>query len=119
MHTYKRGTNQQIVLIAERKGNAAFRPRLRITYGLKSRFQRLRERGMLTSGELAQRFGVCPTTVNHLGQQGILKRHAYDSDHRYLYEPPGDVTFIKGAGSRYGGRPPQLIPVPPTAQGAL
>lgn len=29
MHTYKRGTNQQIVLIAERKGNAAFRPRLR------------------------------------------------------------------------------------------
>jgi hypothetical protein len=29
VHTYKRGTNQQIVLIAERKGNAAFRPRLR------------------------------------------------------------------------------------------
>lgn len=92
---------------------------VRITYGLKSRFQRLRERGMLTSGELARRFGVCPTTVNHLGRQGILKRHAYDSDHRYLYEPPGDVTLVKGAGSRYGGRPPQLTPVPPTAQGAL
>jgi DNA invertase Pin-like site-specific DNA recombinase len=91
---------------------------VRIAYGLKSRFHRLRERGMLTSGELARRFGVCPTTVNHLGQQGILKRHTYDSDHRYLYEPPGDVTFVKGAGSRYGGRPPQLIPVPPTAQGA-
>lgn len=91
---------------------------VRITYGLKSRFQRLRQRGMLTSGELACRFGVCPTTVNHLGRQGILKRHTYDSDHRYLYEPPGDVNLVKGAGSRYGGRPPQLIPVPPTAQGA-
>jgi DNA-binding XRE family transcriptional regulator len=92
---------------------------VRITYGLKSRFQRLRERGMLTSRELARRFGVSPTTVNHLGRQGVLKRHTYDSDHRYLYEPPGDVTLIKGAGSRYGGRPPQLIAVPPTAQGAL
>ena len=92
---------------------------VRATYGLKSRFQRLRERGMLTSGELARRFGVCPTTVNHLGRQGVLKRHTYDGDHRYLYEPPGDVSLVKGAGSRYGGRPPRLIPVPPTAQGAL
>ncbi|HEY1128584.1 MAG TPA: recombinase family protein [Roseateles sp.] len=91
---------------------------VRLTYGLKGRFQRLRERGMLTSTELAQRFGVCPTTVNHLGRQGILKRHTYDSDHRYLYEPPGDVALLKGAGSRYGGRPPQLIPVPSSAQGA-
>lgn len=92
---------------------------VRITYRLKGRFERLRERGMLTSGELARHFGVCPTTVNHLGRQGILKRHMYDSDHRYLYEPPGDVTLVKGAGSRYGGRAPQLIPVPSTAQGAL
>jgi DNA invertase Pin-like site-specific DNA recombinase len=92
---------------------------VRMTYGLKGRFQRLRERGMLTSGELASRFGVCPTTVNELGRQGTLRRHAYDSGHRYLYEPPGDVTLVKGAGSRYGGRPPQLIPVQPTAQGAL
>lgn len=57
---------------------------VRVTYGLKSRFQRLRERGMLTSRELARRFDVCPTTVNHLGRQGILKRHTYDGDHRYL-----------------------------------
>lgn len=92
---------------------------VRVTYGLRGRFQRLRDRGMLTSGELARRFGVCPTTVNHLGRQGILKRHTYDSDHRYLYEPPGDVTLLRGAGSRYGGRPPKLIPVPPTARGAL
>lgn len=93
---------------------------VRLTYGLKGRFQRLRERGMLTSGELAHRFGVCSTTVNQLGRQGILRRHTYDGDHRYLYEPPGDVALVKGSGGRYGGgRPPRLIPVPPTAQGAL
>ena len=92
---------------------------VRLTYGLKSRFQRLRDCGMLTSRELARRFGVCPTTVNHLGRQGLLKRYTYDSDHRYLYQPSGDVILVKGAGSRYGGRSPQLIPVPPTAQGAL
>jgi len=91
---------------------------VRIAHGLKSRFQRLRERGMLTSGELARRFSICPETVNHLGRQGILKRHTYDSDHRYLYEPPGDVTLVKGAGSRYGGRPPKLILAQRTAQGA-
>jgi DNA invertase Pin-like site-specific DNA recombinase len=91
---------------------------VRLTYGLKGRFQRLRERGMLTSQELACRFGVCPTTVNHLGRQGVLKRHMYDMDHRYLYEPPGDVILVKGAGSRYGGKPPQLIPVSSTEQGA-
>ena len=92
---------------------------VRLAYRLKSRFHRLRERGMLTSRELAHRFGTCPTTVNHLGRQGILKRHMYDNDHRYLYEPPGDVVLVKGAGSRYGGKPPQLIPARPTTQGAI
>ena len=71
----------------------------------------LRERGMLTSGELARRFGVCPTTVNHLGRQGILKRHMYDSDHRYLYEPPGEpadaighLDQLEHARARHRGR---------------
>ncbi|EQD69557.1 hypothetical protein B1A_06860, partial [mine drainage metagenome] len=49
---------------------------------------------------------------------GILKRHTYDNDHRYLYDPPGDVAVLKGAGSRYGGRPPKLIAASPTEQGA-
>jgi len=93
--------------------------RVRVIYGLKSRFQRLRQRGMLTSGELARRFGVCPTTLNLLGRQGILKRHTYDSDHRYLYEPPGDVTLVKGIGGRYGSRPPHFIAAPSTGQGAI
>ena len=92
---------------------------VRVAYRLKSRFQRLRERGMLTCSELARRFGVCTATVNQMGRQGVLRRQTCDRGHRYLYEPPGDVILVKGAGSRYGGRPAQLIPVPSTAQGAL
>lgn len=35
---------------------------IRNAYKLKSRFTRLRERGMLTADELAAQLGVCPTT---------------------------------------------------------
>ena len=92
---------------------------LRYAYALKSRFERLRERGMLTGEEVARQLGVSSTTVHQLGRQGILKRHLYGNNHRCLYEPPGSVRLVKGTGSRYGGRPPQLIPAPPTTQGAL
>jgi DNA invertase Pin-like site-specific DNA recombinase len=91
---------------------------VRETYSLTSRFERLRERGMLTGEEVAKQLGVSTTTVHQLGRQGLLARHLYGNNHRCLYEPPGNVRLIKGAGSRYGGRPPQLIAVQPPQQGA-
>jgi len=92
---------------------------VRYAYALKSRFQRLRARGMLTAAEVAKQLGACSKTVQQLAQQGLLKQHPYDNNHRFLYEPPGNVKLVKGAGSRYGGRPPQLIPSQLTTQGAL
>lgn len=92
---------------------------IRQTYALKSRFDRLRERGMLTGEEVAKQLNVSTTTIHQLGRQGILKRHLYGNNCRCLYEPPGDVKLIKGAGSRYGGRPPRLIPAQQAEQGAL
>ena len=91
---------------------------VRRTYALKSRFERLRERGMLTGEEVARQLGVSPSTVHQLGRQGLLTRHLYDNNHRWLYEPPGNVRLVKGAGSRYGGRPPRLIAAQPAGQGA-
>jgi len=82
---------------------------VRRAYGLKTRFERLRESGMLTGEEVAHQLGVCPTTVHLLGRNGILKRHRYATNHRYLYEPPGNVRLAKGAGGRYGSRKPYLI----------
>lgn len=91
---------------------------VRHAYGLESRFERLRGRGMLTGEEIARQLGVSTTTVHQLGRQGVLTRHLYGNNHRCLYEPPGDVRLVKGAGSRYGGRPPRLMHAQPTAQGA-
>ncbi|WP_258187318.1 hypothetical protein [Variovorax sp. WS11] len=92
---------------------------VRYAYALKSRFERLRERGMLTGEEVAKHLGVSSTTVHQLGRLGVLKRHLYGNNHRCLYEPPGNVTLVKGAGSRYGGRPPRLIAAQLSEQGAV
>ncbi len=91
---------------------------LRCTYRLKTRFERLREQGMLTGYELARQLGVSATTIHQLGRSGLLRRHLYGNKHRCLYEPVGAVTLIKGSGGRYGSRQPALIAVPPTEQGA-
>lgn len=97
--------------------------RVRRIYGLKSRYDRLRERGMLTGDEVAGQLGVCTSTVHRLGRAGVLKRHRYAPNERYLYEPPGDVTLVKSKGGRYkggryGGRPTRLIAAQPVGQGA-
>jgi Recombinase/Recombinase zinc beta ribbon domain len=92
---------------------------IRRAYRLKSRFQRLRERGMLTGDELAKQLRVCITTVHHWGRAGLLRRHLYGNNHRCLYEPVGDVTVIKGAGGHYGSRPPKFIAASSTTQGAI
>jgi len=82
---------------------------LRHAYKLKSRYQRLRDRGMLPAGQLAKQLGVCTTTIYQWGQAGVLRRHLYGNDHRCLFEPIGDVAIIKGNGGRYGSRPPRFI----------
>lgn len=64
---------------------------MRRTYVLKSRYERLPENGMLTGEEVARQLGACVSIVHQLGRKGILKRHRYAANHRYLYEyePPG------------------------------
>jgi DNA invertase Pin-like site-specific DNA recombinase len=92
---------------------------IRRAYHLKSRFERLRECGMLTGDELAKQLGVCTTTVHQWGRAGLLRRHLYGNNYRCLYEPVSDVVVIKGAGGRYGSRRPALIAAPSTGQGAI
>ncbi|MDX0519215.1 hypothetical protein GOD47_33295, partial [Sinorhizobium medicae] len=40
------------------------------------------------------------------------------TNHRYLYEPPGNVRLAKGVGGRYGSRQPWLIDAQQIQQGA-
>ena len=62
--------------------------RLRLTYGLKSRYDRLRDKGYLTQDEMADRLDVCRTTVQIWRRQGWLIAAAYSDRGDYLYAPP-------------------------------
>jgi DNA invertase Pin-like site-specific DNA recombinase len=63
--------------------------RVRRHYGLKPRYQRLRERGMLTKSEIARRLRVVPETIKVWRLNGLLPAHPYNDKGQCLYEPPG------------------------------
>jgi hypothetical protein len=63
--------------------------RVREHYHLKDRYQRLRERGMLTLAEVAKKLGVSKASAKVWRRAGLLRAHAYNDKNQYLYEPPG------------------------------
>jgi DNA invertase Pin-like site-specific DNA recombinase len=72
---------------------------IRFAYKLKSPFQRLREQGLVSAEELAERFGVSVSTIHGWGRAGWLRRHLYDT-HRCLYEPVKSATIRKADDGR-------------------
>lgn len=66
--------------------------RIQRAYDLKPRYDRLRERELLTPQEIAERLHICTKTVNVWTKHGILKAVPYDDKARGLYEPPGPNT---------------------------
>jgi len=64
-------------------------------HDLKSRYERLREKGMLNVAEVAERLNICPCTVGSWHKRGLLKRHPYVKN-KYLFEPPPDKDYEKG-----------------------
>jgi DNA invertase Pin-like site-specific DNA recombinase len=56
-------------------------------YALRSRSDRLRDRGMLTAAEAAARLGIHEETILSWAEHGIITRHAYNG-HTHLYELP-------------------------------
>lgn len=63
-------------------------------YGLKTRYERLRKRGMLNIAEVAERLDICIGTARRLQKKDLLKMHEY-TNNRYLYEPPIDEDYGK------------------------
>ena len=76
---------------------------IRIAYGLKSRFDRLRERGLLTMSEVSSKLGLSVETVYRHQQLGILRAHPYDGQNRCLFEDPGVNYREKGTRLKVGG----------------
>ena len=77
----------------------AFTPRLvanlRRVYHLPSRYTRLRDAGLLTVDEMAERLDVSPATVKLWRRHGLLCAHRYDDHGSCLYEPPGSAPPVK------------------------
>ena len=64
------------------------------TYGLRSRYDRLRDRGWLTKAEAATQLGIHESTLVRWATHGLIARHAYDG-HAYLYEQPSPDLPMK------------------------
>jgi DNA invertase Pin-like site-specific DNA recombinase len=65
-------------------------------YGLVPRYDRLRNRGMLTMSEVAEQLGVARATVKSWNQAGFLRPHLYNDRNDCLFEPMGDEAPLKG-----------------------
>lgn len=69
---------------------------IRLSRGFQDRFSHLRATGMLTLTEMAERLGVCATTVKVWRRHGLLASHVYNDKGERLYEPPSDDAPVKG-----------------------
>jgi DNA invertase Pin-like site-specific DNA recombinase len=78
---------------------------IREAFKLKSRYSRLRARGLLTAKEMSVRHGVTFTTINAWGREGLLQKHQYDNVRRCLYEPLDKNAILKGQGGRQAKQP--------------
>ena len=95
-------TNSEVAAILNQRGfksvmGKAFHgnriSKIRRAYGLKSRYERLREAEMLTRKELAGKQGVHPMTITKWRIKGRVRAHLADDQGQYLYEDPGDVCL--------------------------
>lgn len=106
-------TTEQIAAIFNRRGlisgegkrfNASMVKRIRRDHGLRPRYQRLRDAGMLRHHEIAELLGIATQTVKHWRAHGLLRAHAYNDKGECLYEHPGDTPPLKKQGSKLSKR---------------
>ena len=111
-------TDGEIATILNERGyrsgyGHAFNPMLvkvvRDNYALKSRHERLHERGLLTALEAADRLGVSDETVYRWRKAGLLHGHAYNDRPEYLFEIPNPPPTKQPGRSPKQGRFPDLV----------
>ena len=90
---------------------------IREAFKLKSRYSRLRAKGLLTAKEMSVRHGVTFTTINAWGREGLLQKHHYDNVRRCLYEPLDENAILKGQGGRAAKQP--ILTSAQAGQGAV
>lgn len=102
-------TAAQIAVILNERGilsgaGKSFHPhlvaRLVRRYGLKPRYDRLREAGLLTLQEMADALQISPTHVKIWNRHGLIHGYAYSDKNECLYEPPGADSPCKAQGTK-------------------
>ena len=73
-------------------------------YNLKARYDRLREKGMLTVKEMAAALGITAQTVMVWCREGLLRGHAYNDKNECLFDPPGPDAPVKSQGWKLAER---------------
>jgi DNA invertase Pin-like site-specific DNA recombinase len=63
-------------------------------YGLRSRYDRLRDRGMLTKAEMASKLDISEGTLVRWANYGLVTKHSCDG-YRHLYASPVAHTPVK------------------------
>ena len=69
-------------------------------HGLKTRWERLREKGMLTLKEIGKQLGLCTDQVKAWRAAGLLRAHLCNDKDEYLYENPGPNPPRVGRGAK-------------------
>jgi hypothetical protein len=85
---------------------ARYIARIQLHYELKPRYDRLRDRGLLTLKEMARALAVDPQNVKIWATHGMLHRHAYTDKPECLYEPTGKNATRKTQGVKLSQRMP-------------
>lgn len=86
--------------------------RIRRKYGLKSRYQRLRDAGMLTIKEVADRLHVHEKTIKNWRDHGLLLAVPFNDKNECLYPHPGPNSPVKQQGTKLSERclHPRVLP---------
>ena len=79
---------------------------IRDEYGLRSREQRLRDAGMLTLAEIADRLGVSTGTVKTWYHAGLITGHPFNDKGECLYPPPTENPPARAQGRKLSERSP-------------
>ena len=88
--------------------------KIRRAYGIRTRYDRLRDAGMLTLTEIAAVLGVSTGTVKTWRNHGLLRAQAYNNKNECLYAHPGAAPPVKAQGKRLSQRRrfPKVAPNP-------
>jgi hypothetical protein len=80
--------------------------RIQRCYALQSRYDRLRNKGLLTLAEMANILGISMCQVKIWRRHGLVRGHPYNDKNECLFEHPGDHPPTKAQGVKLSRRRP-------------